>query len=158
MYDKSKKEVPTSMTKEVLLTIKGLQVSPEDESDTVEMLAPGEYYYRNDKHFVLYDEVTEGQEEITQNIIKFQEDYMEITKKGPCSVHMIFEKNKKNVTYYYTPYGSLLIGIDAHEVQIEEQEDLIGVQVEYSLEVNCEHIANCNITVQVRPKGAFVKL
>ena len=100
-----------SMTKEVLLSIKGLQMSPEDGEDTVEMIAPGEYHFRNDKHFVLYDEVMEGQDEVTKNIVKFQDDYMEITKKGPCSVHMIFEKNKKNVTYYYTPYGSLLIRI-----------------------------------------------
>lgn len=146
------------MTKEVLLTIKGLQMSPEDGEDTVEMIAPGEYYYRNDKHFVLYDEVMEGQDEVTKNIVKFEDDYMEITKKGPCSVHMIFEKNKKNVTYYYTPYGSLLIGIDAHKVQIEEKEDMILARVEYSLEINCEHIANCDISIKVRPKGSFVKL
>ena len=147
-----------SMTKEVLLSIKGLQMSPEDGEDTVEMIAPGEYHFRNDKHFVLYDEVMEGQDEVTKNIVKFQDDYMEITKKGPCSVHMIFEKNKKNVTYYYTPYGSLLIGIDAHKVQIEEKEDIILARVEYSLEINCEHIADCDINIEVRPKGAFVKL
>ena len=147
-----------SMTKEVLLSIKGLQMSPEDGEDTVEMIAPGEYHFRNDKHFVLYDEVMEGQGEVTKNIVKFQDDYMEITKKGPCSVHMIFEKNKKNVTYYYTPYGSLLIGIDAHKVQIEEKEDSILARVEYSLEINCEHIADCDINIEVRPKGSFVKL
>ena len=100
----------------------------------------------------------EGQDEVTKNIVKFQDDYMEITKKGTCSVHMIFEKNKKNVTYYYTPYGSLLIGIDAHKVQIEEKEDSILARVEYSLEINCEHIADCDINIEVRPKGSFVKL
>lgn len=146
------------MTKEVLLTIKGLQMAPEEEADTVEMLAPGEYYFRNDKHFVLYDEVAEGQSEVTKNIVKFRQDYMEITKKGAASVHMIFEKNKKNVTYYYTPYGNLLIGIDAQKIQVEEQEDLISVKVAYSLEINCEHIANCNITIKVNPKGAKVRL
>ena len=34
---------------------------------------------------------------------------MELTKKGAVNVHMIFEKNKKNITYYNTPYGSLLV-------------------------------------------------
>lgn len=38
---------------------------------------------------------------------------MDITRRGVSNVHMMFEKNRKNVTYYYTPYGSLLIGIDA---------------------------------------------
>lgn len=146
------------MTKEVVLAIRGLQMAPTDEADTIEMIAPGEYYYRNDKHYVLYDEVVEGQSEVTKNIVKFKDDYMEITKKGASSVHMIFEKNKKNVTYYYTPYGSLLIGIDAHNVAVEEQEDYIHINVDYALEINCEHVANCKITMTVKPKGSKVNL
>lgn len=146
------------MTKDVLLTIKGLQLSQEEEADTIEMIAPGEYYYRNDKHYVLYDEVMEGQEEVTKNIVKFQKDYMEITKKGISSVHMIFEKNKKNITYYYTPYGSLQIGIDGHDISVEEMEEEIFVNAKYALEINCEHVADCHISIHIRPKGSYVKL
>ena len=116
------------MTKEVLLSITGLQLSPDQQSDTVEMIAPGEYYFRNGKHYFLYDEVTEGFDQITKNVIKVAPDYMELTKKGVTNVHMIFEKNKKNVTYYYTPYGSLLIGIDAQKVQVNEAEELLSVE------------------------------
>ena len=56
----------------------------------------------------LYEEVMEGQKESTRNMIKVRDNYMELTKKGAVNVHMIFEKNKKNITYYNTPYGSLL--------------------------------------------------
>lgn len=41
---------------------------------------------------------------------------------------MMFEKDKKNVTYYYTPYGNLLIGIDATKVQVEETEHNLSVK------------------------------
>ena len=30
------------------------------------------------------------------------------------------QKNKKNITYYNTPYGSLLVGIDAYRVDVQE--------------------------------------
>ena len=104
------------MTKEVLISISGLQVSPESETDTVEMIAPGEYYFRNNKHYLVYNEVEEGQTEpSTKNVIKFSNDYMEVIKKGPMSVHMVFEKDKKNISYYNTPFGSLLIGIEAKD-------------------------------------------
>ena len=151
------------MTKDVLVSISGLHMAAEgmegNEDEPIEVLSAGTYYFKNGKHYVLFEEVAEGISGVTKTQIKWQDtEFLEVSKKGLSNVHMIFEKNKKNVTYYYTPYGSLLIGIDAHKVQIEEQEDLIVVQVEYSLEVNCEHIANCNITVQIRPKGAFVKL
>lgn len=144
------------MTKEVLLSIRGLQIAPDDQKDTVEVYTPGQYYFRNGKHFFLYEEVEEGTKKVTKNVIKVTEDYMELTKKGLVNVHMVFEKNKKNVTYYYTPYGSLLVGIDAYRVHVEEQEEEILIDVEYELEVNNEHLANCHIGIKANPKGGRV--
>lgn len=143
------------MTKEVLLSISGLQLSPDEERETVEVIAPGEYYYRGGKHYILYDEVTEGFDQVTKNVIKVTPDYMELTKKGVTNVHMVFEKDKKNLTYYYTPYGSLLIGIDANSVEVKEEEESIHINVSYGLEMNYEHLANCHITIDVKPKGSM---
>lgn len=94
------------MTKDVLLSIKGLQIGENEQNDTIEVISPGDYYFRNGKHFFMYEEVMEGQKESTRNMIKVRDNYMELTKKGAVNVHMIFEKNKKNITYYNTPYGS----------------------------------------------------
>ncbi len=141
------------MTKDILISISGLQVSPENESDTVEVISPGEYYYRNDKHFVVYEEATDGQTQTVKNMVKISDECVEVTKKGPASIHMIFEKNKKNVTYYYTPFGNLQIGIDTRSINIEENEDSIKVNVEYTLDINSQHAADCNIAIEIREKG-----
>ena len=87
------------MTKDILVSISGLQVSPEMESDTVEVISPGEYYYRNDKHFVVYEEAIDGKTETVKNMVKLSKDCVEVTKKGPARIHMIFEKNKKNISF-----------------------------------------------------------
>ena len=50
------------MTKEVLIRISGLRVMDGDEED-VEVITKGEYYWRNGKHYVFYDEVMEGFED-----------------------------------------------------------------------------------------------
>ena len=116
------------MTKEVLVTISGLQFSPETENESVELITSGSYYKKNGKHYIIYDEVNEGFSETTRNIIKLKDDFMDITRRGVSNVHMMFEKNRKNVTYYYTPYGSLLIGIDAKSVDVQETENDIDVK------------------------------
>lgn len=146
------------MTKEVLVSISGLQMAPDEQTDSVEVIAPGEYYYRNNKHFVIYDEVAEGESEATKNIIKFNGDMMEVTRKGPANVHLVFEKNKKNVTYYYTPFGSLNVGIEARSIEVTEEENEIKVNVKYALEVNYEHVAECDIVLTVKSKGSEFKL
>ena len=142
-----------AMTKEVLLSIRGLQIAPDDQKDTVEVYTPGQYYFRNGKHFFLYEEVEEGSKKVTKNVIKVTDDYMELTKKGLVNVHMVFERDKKNVTYYYTPYGSLLVGIDAYKVEVHEEDSEIQIDVEYALEVNNEHLANCHIGIKANPQG-----
>lgn len=116
------------MTKDVLLSISGLQFAAKDEEDIepVEMITAGDYYKKNGKHYILYDEVMEGFDGNTKNIIKLTEDSLDITKKGISNVHMVFEKNKKNVSYYNTPFGSLLIGIDAKSVDIAETDYILS--------------------------------
>ena len=96
--------------------------------------------------------MTEGFQDTTKNIIKFTGSQMEVTKKGLVNVHMIFEQNKKNMTSYATPFGNILIGIDTDAVEIEEEKDAIRVNVEYSLEANYEHMADCKIEMKIRPR------
>lgn len=142
------------MTKEVLVSVSGLQFVEEMNNEPVEIITSGNYYKKNGKHYIVYDEVMEGFEAPTKNIVKLGEEFLDITKRGVANVHMMFEKGKKNVTYYYTPYGSLLIGIDATKIEVEETEHDIHVTVDYALEVNYEHMADCTITMHVKSKNA----
>lgn len=142
------------MTREVLISIRGLQAAPDDGDGQVEVIVAGEYFFRNHKHYLLYDEVMEGTTDITKNIIKFAPDYMELTRKGPVSTHMMFEKEKQNVTYYYTPYGSILMGIDTKHVKLNVMEEQILIDVQYVLDMNYDKVADCRIQMKVTPKGS----
>lgn len=142
------------MTKEVLVTISGLQFVSETETEPMEIITSGDYYQKNGKNYIIYDEVTEGFSGTTKNIIKWSDDFLDITKRGVTNVHMMFEKNRKNVTYYYTPYGSLLIGIDAKRIRVAETEQNIDITVDYELEVNYEHMADCCIRMNIKSKDA----
>lgn len=144
------------MTKEILLKISGLQFTADNEDsnepDPVEIIAPGEYYFKNGKHYIIYDEYMEGFGTVTKNVLKLQENSLEITKRGTVNVHMLFEKNKKNMTCYTTPYGSMLIGIDACNIIIQESEDELYAQVKYALDINYEYLAECTIHLLVQSR------
>lgn len=141
------------MTKEVLITICGLQNGPDADGEPIEMTTAGEYYYKNGKRYVLYEEVMEGETNTTKNRIKIAPGYLELTKNGVVNVHMLFEENKKNVTHYYTPYGSLMMGIDTKKVWLEEGENEIKVAVDYALDLNQEFAADCDIKITIKAKG-----
>ncbi len=140
------------MTKDVLLSIRGLQFEGADEANDLETITAAEYYKRNNNHYVIYEEATEGFRDITKNIIKWNGQTLDLTKRGLITLHMIFEEKKKNMTDYRTPFGSILIGIDTRQIQVEEEEAQIHVDVDYALEINYEHLADCKISMNVRAK------
>lgn len=142
------------MTKDVLISISGLQFIDGENQGPVEVISGGAYYYRNGKHYIIYDEVLEGYEGTIQNKIKIGPQVLEVTKKGLSSIHMVFEKNKKNMTYYDTPIGTMLVGIAATDISVRETEENIDVKIEYALEINYEHIADCTIQMNIKSKQA----
>ena len=136
------------MTKDVLITIRGVHTLDHEDND-VEMIVRGDYYQKNGKHYILYEEILEGAEERVKNVIKISPSSMDIIKKGVTNSRMLFEKNKKNLSCYSTPVGNLVIGIQANHFYVEEQENSIKVNVDYSLDINYEHMSDCRICVDI---------
>lgn len=146
------------MTKEIILSLKGLQLENDENAQETEIIALADYYRKNDSHYVIYEEMTEGFAEPTKNRIKFSHSCMEVSKKGLVNVNMVFEKKKKNMTSYITPYGNILIGIDTDSILVKEEENKIRVEVGYELEANYQHLANCKIEMELRPREEGIKL
>lgn len=142
------------MTKEVLIAIRGLQFEADADEDKIETITAGNYYKKNGNHYVIYEEIMEGFKEPTKNTIKFNDKELNITRHGLVNMHMVFEEKKKNITNYTTPYGSIQIGIEADSINLKETEENIHVDVDYSLEVNYELLAECKINVDIRQRNA----
>lgn len=141
------------MTQEVLLTLQGLQFDQREvDADKIETVTVGDYYKKNGKHYVVYEEVTEGFEQTTKNRLKISENMLELSRNGLINMHMVFQENKKNLTNYNTPFGQILIGIDTKKIQIKEQEDKIVVDVDYSLDINYEFLSDCHIRINICSK------
>lgn len=141
------------MKKDVLITISGIQSDLFKESDKIEVITNGSYYKKNNKHYLLYDEIVEGQDEVIRNVAKFGEDEFHITKSGFTNVNMSFEENKRNITNYITPYGSMLIGVDASRIDVVENEESIQVDIAYTLDVNYEHLAECTLHMDIQSRN-----
>lgn len=77
---------------------------------------------------------------------------MEVIRKGPQSTHMVFETDKKNMTYYTTPFGQFLIGIHTTNIDYREDDLNIEAKINYALEVNENHLSDCEITVNIKQK------
>ena len=137
---------------EVIAAIRGLQFLEEEEGEQVEVITPAQYYLRNGAHYLIYEEVDEDNGARTKNTLKYKDHSLELIRKGAVNAHLVFEEQKKNVASYGTPFGNILIGIDTDRISMEEQENKISIQAEYSMDVNYERFADCRIHVDICPR------
>ncbi|MSS63277.1 DUF1934 domain-containing protein [Velocimicrobium porci] len=143
------------MNKKVLVSISGLQTEIGDD-EAIEIVSPGEYHQRDGKHYILYEEMHEdGEAEsgVSKNLLKISPDYIELTKKGYANVNMVFEKDKKTMTYYQTPFGNLLIGLYTTNISIIEQKEGMIATIDYSLDINYDYVTDCNIKIKVMDRA-----
>ena len=143
------------MNKDVLIHVRGLQMMETDDAqEPIEIVVPGQYYFRNGSHYHRNEEMLEDTAETTVNYIKMSPNGVEVRKQGQVNVHMVFEEGKKNKTFYNTPYGTLQMGISATGLELKESEDGIQMKVDYALDMNEEHVADCYLTVQAQSKDS----
>lgn len=141
------------MKKEVLITITGIQNEYERENP-IRQLVPGEYYFRNGKHFLVYEEVIEddGNFENNRCMMKISPDCVEISKRGGTTVQMKFILHKKTLTSYPSPFGIIMTGFDTHSIRINQYEDRLELFLGYELEMNGSFISDCEISVIVEDR------
>ena len=147
------------MTKDVLVSISGLQMAVNDmesnDDEPIEILSAGTYYFKDGTHYIFFEEVAEGLYGITKTQIRISgRESLEVTKKGISNMHMLFEKNKNNRCFYKTPYGQLKLGICTSDIVIEETEDNINIRADYALDVNYEPLSDCTIRINIKPRDA----
>ena len=88
------------MTKDVLITISGIQMIDEEDSD-VEMIVRGDYYQKNGKHYILYEEMMEGFTGKVKNVIKISPSGMDIIKKGSPTLTCSLRRTRR--IFHATP-------------------------------------------------------
>jgi uncharacterized beta-barrel protein YwiB (DUF1934 family) len=139
------------MNKEVTLFISGLHMADNGE-DNVDIVADGQYFYKNGSHYIIYNEKYEGFDEPAKSRIKIKSDCLEIKRQGIIEVFMVFEKGKTHISDYRFPYGTMMVGIHTTNMKVEEIDGRMFIKVEYSIEIDGVHQADSSIKIKIEDK------
>ena len=158
------------MTKEVLISIKGIQFIENDnvgsvkarkgqepslrgrsdaEAEVVELVTTGTYHCRDGNQYIKYDEVFEGIEGKASSLISIKGDIVEVRKTGVLETHMVFDKQKRTTMLYTTPYGTLHMNITTTNLTTSEHQDNIDIQANYTLEANEKTLSNNVLEIHI---------
>ena len=83
------------MTKDVILNITGMQFNDRSNDEPIELITRGNYYKKNNKHYVIYDEIMEGISGTTKNTIKFGDSFFSSQRVEQLTLPWFLKKTKK---------------------------------------------------------------
>ena len=112
-------------------------------------IAMTRYTKRGGKEYIKFEEVYDGADQKSVSLIKISDDCVEVSRKGAITTCMEFVKNKKTVSCYNTPYGSINISIFTSVLLIERQEDTIHILLEYTMEVNDQQMNTNRVEMEI---------
>lgn len=140
------------MKQEVKVTISGTQ-GQESPEEKVEVVSIGQMCRKDDITYITYDEAVNEEEnglvQVVKNMLKINEEQVEVIKKGPTESHMVFVPDQTTFTYYSTPFGELEISIHTESIEREKRQNGFELKIRYGLEMNQTFISRCKVDIRV---------
>src|SRR5690606_18405348 len=99
------------MHKKVIVSIKGNQKMPNGEDNKIEMVTEGRLYKKGDFYYLEYEETILSGMKDTKTLIAVEDKKVSLERIGSYSSQFIFEKGKRFVNCYRTPFGELQMGV-----------------------------------------------
>lgn len=141
------------MNKNVIISVKGTQSSPDSDTNILELVTEGKYYKKGDSYFVTYKESEVTGMSGTTTTLKVSDGRVILMRFGSVNSQFIFEEGRKHMSYYDTAYGAFTIGVLANRVDIDVDDQGGEIWVDYQLEIDNNKSGENDFYMMIREAG-----
>ncbi len=138
------------MKNKVLITLVTEQTSEESEPETLEIVTEGTLEKTPDGVLVEYDEPDEEMKGSKSSILINSPEHITMTRTGTFNSHLVIEKSVRHNCLYDTPFGSIMMGIFASEVNASFDSAGGTVKMKYTVDFNSSMVSENTVTVNVK--------
>ena len=136
--------------KDILLSIEGIQYTPEEEQNEIVLMTQGTLRCEKDKLTLAYEESeTTGMEGTSTQVI-VEDGRVTLSREGSVTTHMVFEQGRKHVSLYQTAHGAITVGVFASAVRTSFEKDSGNILVDYALDVDNAQVSHNIFKIQYR--------
>ncbi|HZJ58361.1 MAG TPA: DUF1934 domain-containing protein [Clostridia bacterium] len=144
--------------KKVILSIRGNQVNPDGEDNRIELITEGRLYKKGDAYYIEYEESAISGLEGTKTLIMVEDRRISLERTGAHESRFVFEKGRKYINYYETPFGNLEMGIFPTRIDSNMDENQGKLDVKYELDISGKYAGSNELMVSYQengPQGLF---
>ncbi|HZJ82324.1 MAG TPA: DUF1934 domain-containing protein [Clostridia bacterium] len=139
--------------KKVILSIKGSQVNAEGEDNSIDLITEGILYKKDSAYYIEYEESAISGLEGTKTLIVVEEGRISLERTGAHESHFVFEKGRKYVNYYETPFGNLQMGIYPTKIDSKMNETQGKLDLKYQLDISGKYAGSNELMVSYEENG-----
>lgn len=118
--------------------------------DQVVQKTKAQYFYRNNCHYLVYEESIEGVEQPLKSRLKFKDGFLELVRHGAMDMTLVLEKDKSYTVQYKTPTGAIDLEFLAREVNVKQVGTQITAQALYSMGQGEWKQDDCKLIVKIK--------
>ena len=141
------------MSKEVLISIQSVQNLDGHDSDGPELITMGDYEYASDGIRLSYleTELTGLGGTKTVFLIRPPEE-VTLIRRGTVNAQMVFRAGEKHSFRFQTSVGSLNLGVDTRNLELDMDEHGGDLSIEYDLNFEHSYLSRNKFIIKVREK------
>ncbi len=137
--------------KDVMITLNTKQ-SDGVNSEQIEIITKGKYNKFKDGYIISYDESeATGFEGSSTVLTATQSSKVEIERTGSSQSQIIIDKENKQHCHYGTPYGALMIGVTAKEIESKLNDNGGNLFFKYVIDINSSFMSDYEVNINVKP-------
>ena len=136
--------------KNVLINIKGIQRTADNENENVELVTEGVFYKKDAKYYLVYAESEVTGMEGTTTTVEIERDKVSIIRNGFINNQLLFIPNRKTTSYYDTQLGGFSVSVMSTDVDVDVSESGGEVRVYYKMYINDAFANETKISINIK--------
>jgi uncharacterized beta-barrel protein YwiB (DUF1934 family) len=100
-----------------MIRIKSTQIPLGEDPEVMEFMTEGKHYIKNGAHYIVYEESELSGMKGCMTTLKLEENKIKMKRFGDANSELMFEKGKRHVSDYVTPYGNFKLTIRTSQLE-----------------------------------------
>ncbi len=139
------------MKKDIRIKITGShsQAGTNSEPEVTELETTGVLFEKDGSTYIKYKEYMDDTDIPVENLLKFDENSLQLTKRGSINSVMAFNREKSCAVHYITPVGPVNMNIFTEEYNIKNTDEGCNIDIQYLIDYHYDFVVNCGLNVTV---------
>lgn len=138
------------MEKDVVISIKGMQTYEGTSADTIELVTMGRLLKAQQGYTLTYQESELTGLEGTVTTIEIEKECVTLLRAGGVNSQMVFQKGRKHLSMYNTPYGAMAVGVNTRDLNTQVTDEGGAIEIDYSIEINHAIAGRSTFEIQIK--------